>query len=164
MSAGAGLDTLEKREISCPCRNSNPRPFSHYSLVTILTSLSRLLMFVSDLVKMVHLVQRRSVDHRHTHRWRGDLINLLFAPKRKQKAYKITRCLSVSTYSLETTDYFQQTWNESYATARNINIVLYYVTNNKNNMADARTCREEVDLAQLPYTKNVYVNRGWKNM
>jgi hypothetical protein len=103
-SARAGLDVLEEREIYCPCRNSNPRPFSHYSLVTTLTLLSRLLMFVSNFVKMVQLGQRRKGDHRHTQRQHGDLVNLLFAPKRKQKAYKITRCLSVPTLSLETTD------------------------------------------------------------
>jgi hypothetical protein len=107
-STRAGLDVLEKREIYCPCRSSNPRPFSHYSLVTTLTSLSRFLMFVSDFVKIVQLGQRRKGDHRHIQRQHGDLVNLLSAPKRKQKAFKITRCLSVPTSFLETTDFQQK--------------------------------------------------------
>jgi len=104
VSARAGLDVFEKREISCPWRNSNPRSFGHYSLVIILTSLFRLLTLVSNLVKMAQLVQTRNGDHRHTHGQHGDLVNLLFTPKRKQEAYKTTRCLSGSISSLEITE------------------------------------------------------------
>jgi hypothetical protein len=38
----AGLDVLEKKQISCPCRDSNPRPSSPYSLVSIPNRLGRL--------------------------------------------------------------------------------------------------------------------------